>query len=333
VRSDGEEVFADPWFPLSLLQSFSMNLQDLRYLVAVAEHRHFGRAAETCHVSQPTLSSQIRKLEQELGVTLLERTNKRVELTPVGSQVLAHAREALTHAAQMEAVARAARDPLVGPLKLGVIPTLAPYLMPMILKPLRDAYPGLTIELWEDQTRALIEGLRNYRLDAALLATALDAPEITEISLFEEPLLAALPANHRLAGEDREREGPDRRVARACRGTLPLEPGARGVRRQARGPAKRPPKLDAGRHAGDPGEPRGGGVWRYARTRAGAGGTRPYGYCAPAAGGEFVANHSSGEPSGVSATPGFARLGEGHPRGRERGAATPHASPGATALS
>ncbi len=177
-----------------------MNLQDLRYLVAVAEHRHFGRAAEACHVSQPTLSSQIRKLEEELGVTLLERTNKRVELTPVGSQILAHAREALGHAAQMEAVARAARDPLVGPLKLGVIPTLAPYLMPMILRPLREAYPGLVVELWEDQTRALIEGLRNYRLDAALLATGIEAPEITEIALFEEPLLAALPANHRLAG-------------------------------------------------------------------------------------------------------------------------------------
>lgn len=177
-----------------------MNLQDLRYLVAVAEQRHFGRAAEACHVSQPTLSSQIRKLEEELGVTLLERTNKRVELTPVGSQILAHAREALAHAAQMEAVARAARDPLVGPLKLGVIPTLAPYLMPIILKPLREEYPGLVIELWEDQTRTLIEGLRNYRLDAALLATALDAPEITEIALFDEPLLAALPANHRLAG-------------------------------------------------------------------------------------------------------------------------------------
>ncbi len=178
-----------------------MNLQDLRYLVAAAEYRHFGRAADACGVSQPTLSSQIRKLEQELGVTLLERTNKRVELTPVGSQILSHARQALAHAAQMEAVARAARDPLVGPLKLGVIPTLAPYLMPLILKPLREAYPGLVIELWEDQTRALIEGLRNYRLDAALLATPHDAPEITEIALFHEPLLAALPAGHRLAGE------------------------------------------------------------------------------------------------------------------------------------
>jgi LysR family transcriptional regulator, hydrogen peroxide-inducible genes activator len=177
-----------------------MNLQELRYLVAVADHRHFGRAAESCNVSQPTLSSQIKKLEDELGVTLLERTNKRVDLTPVGGQVLAHARSALAESRLIEAVARAARDPLVGPLRLGAIPTLAPYLLPLILKPLKQAYPGLTIELWEDQTRALIEGLRNHRLDAALLATASDAPEITEISLFDEPLLAALPPAHRLAG-------------------------------------------------------------------------------------------------------------------------------------
>lgn len=176
-----------------------MNLQELRYLVAVAEHRHFGRAATFCNVSQPTLSSQIRKLEIELGVTLLERTNKRVELTPVGSQILLHAQRALAEAGQMAAVARAARDPLVGPLKLGVIPTLAPYLMPLILNPLRQAYPGLTIELWEDQTRLLIEGLRNHRLDAALLATPPDSPEITEIALFYEPLLAALPLDHPLA--------------------------------------------------------------------------------------------------------------------------------------
>jgi LysR family hydrogen peroxide-inducible transcriptional activator len=176
-----------------------MNLQDIRYLVAVAEHRHFGRAAEACNVSQPTLSSQIRKLEDELGVTLLERTNKRVDLTPVGSQILGHARRALAEAGQMEAVAQAARDPLVGSLKLGVIPTLAPYLMPMILKPLKQDFPAMTLELWEDQTRSLIDGLRNHRLDAALLATPADAPEITELALFDEPLLAALPLTHKLA--------------------------------------------------------------------------------------------------------------------------------------
>src|SRR6202789_4081460 len=176
-----------------------MNLQDLRYLVAVAEHRHFGRAAQACTVSQPTLSSQIRKLEEGLGVRLLERTNKRVDLTPAGSQIVQHARQALAAAREMEIVAAASRDPLVGPLRLGVIPTLAPYLMPLILRPLRSACPDLIIELWEDQTRALIEGLRGHKLDAALLATAAGTPEITEIELFREPLLAALPLNHRLA--------------------------------------------------------------------------------------------------------------------------------------
>jgi len=179
-----------------------MNLQDLRYLVALAEHRHFGRAAQASNVSQPTLSSQLRKLEGELGVTLLERTNKRVNLTPVGSQILVHAQRALDEAAQMETIALAARDPLVGALKLGAIPTLAPYLMPLILETMRREFPGLAIELWEDQTRLLIDGLRSHRLDAALLATQADSPEITEIKLFDEPLLAALPRNHRLAAEE-----------------------------------------------------------------------------------------------------------------------------------
>lgn len=183
-----------------------MNLQDFRYLVALAEQRHFGRAATACNVSQPTLSSQIRKLEDSLGVRLLERTNKRVELTPVGRKILEHAQQALVQAREMETVAQAARDPLVGPLKLGVIPTLAPYLMPLLLKPLRSAYPGMTIELWEDQTRALIEGLRSYRLDAALLATPAHAPEVTEIELFREPLLAALSPDHRLASAKSIRE-------------------------------------------------------------------------------------------------------------------------------
>jgi LysR family hydrogen peroxide-inducible transcriptional activator len=195
--------------PLGTLSGIEepMNLQDLRYLVALAEHRHFGRAAEACNVSQPTLSSQLRKLENLLGVTLLERTNKRVSLTPVGSHILVHARRALAETGQMEAIARAARDPLVGPLKLGVIPTLAPYLMPLILESLRREYPGLTIELWEDQTRSLIEGLRSHRLDAALLATPADSPEVTEIALFEEPLLAALPRRHRLASHKSVAEG------------------------------------------------------------------------------------------------------------------------------
>jgi LysR family hydrogen peroxide-inducible transcriptional activator len=174
-----------------------MNLQELRYFAAVVEFRHFGRAAEACNVSQPTLSSQIRKLEDELGVTLLERTNK-----PVGRQILEHAHRALAETVQIESVARAARDPLVGALRLGVIPTLAPYLLPLIFGTLQKSYPGLAIELWEDQTRALVEGLRSHRLDAALVATTINTmstAEITEIALFSEPLVAVLPPGHRLA--------------------------------------------------------------------------------------------------------------------------------------
>jgi len=178
-----------------------MNLQELRYFAAVVEFRHFGRAAESCNVSQPTLSSQIRKLEDELGVTLLERTNKRVDVTPVGRQILEHAQRALNEAGQIESVARAARDPLVGALRLGVIPTLAPYLLPLILGPLKKSYPGLAIELWEDQTRLLVEGLRSHRLDAALVASSLGTHEIAEVALFAEPLMAVLPRDHRLAAD------------------------------------------------------------------------------------------------------------------------------------
>ena len=176
-----------------------MNLQDLKYLIAIAEQQHFGRAAEACNVAQPTLSNQIRKLEQSLGVTLLERTSKRVSLTHVGAQILERARAALHQTQEIESIAQSARDPLVGPLRVGVIPTLAPYLMPRILRPLRKQYPGLSLELWEDQTHALVDGLRTRQLDAALLATPADAPETTEIELFREPLLAALPPDHPLA--------------------------------------------------------------------------------------------------------------------------------------
>src|SRR5579862_110199 len=176
-----------------------MNLQELFYFVAVAEHRHFGRAAQACHVSQPTLSGQLLKLEQQLGVTLFERNNRHVSITPIGGQILEHARRALEEAGLVESVAKTSQDQLVGPLKLGVIPTLAPYLIPLILGPLRQAYPRLTIELWEDVTISLLERLRSQRLDAALLATEIPESDLTTVVLFDEPFLAALPAGHRLA--------------------------------------------------------------------------------------------------------------------------------------
>lgn len=183
-----------------------MNLRDLRYVLAIAEHRHFGRAADACNVSQPTLSSQVKKLEEWLGVTLFERTNKSVVPTEIGLRVLEHARRAVAAADQIEAEARAARDPLDGPLRLGVIPTLGPYLMPLVLRPLGDAYPRLRIELWEDITDNLLERLGSHRLDAALLASVPPGGDLIDTALFAEPFLAVLPAGHALVGRDRVEE-------------------------------------------------------------------------------------------------------------------------------
>ncbi len=181
-----------------------MNLQELKYFVAVAEHRHFGHAARACRISQPTLSGQLRKLEEELGVVLFERTNKKVALTEVGERLLPPARRPLEEAAQVESLARAGCDPLAGPLTLGIIPTLAPSLIPRILAPLHAAYPLLTIELWEDLTDSLLERLAAQQLDAVLLASELPASSgLTALSLFVEPFLAALPRGHRLARKRR----------------------------------------------------------------------------------------------------------------------------------
>jgi LysR family hydrogen peroxide-inducible transcriptional activator len=179
-----------------------LNLQELKYFVAVADHKHFGRAAEACHVSQPTLSSQLRKLENHLGVVLFERTNKRVSLTPMGRRLLVHARDALHEAELLESTAKTAADPLVGPLKLGIIPTVAPYLMPLILAPLRKECPGLSIEFWEDLTGPLLHLLSTQRLDAALIATDLRrGTDLTSTALFTEPFLAAVPEAHALAAK------------------------------------------------------------------------------------------------------------------------------------
>ncbi|MGX9966534.1 LysR substrate-binding domain-containing protein [Roseomonas sp. F4] len=183
-----------------------MNLRDLRYALAVAEQRHFGRAAELCHISQPTLSTQLRKLEEELGVVLFERTNKSVAPTAAGEALLAHARTAIDAADAMLALAQASRDPLRGRLRLGVIPTLAPYLLPLVFGPLRDALPDLVVEPWEDVTTVLIDRLRSHDLDAALLATDIDSPDLEARDLFHEPFLAALPPDHPLASQDRIHE-------------------------------------------------------------------------------------------------------------------------------
>ena len=179
-----------------------VNLRDLRYIVAVAETRHFGRAAGRCFVSQPTLSGQIKKLEEELGVTIFERTNRSVEVTPVGETILAHARLVLEQADAIDQVARAHQDPLAGPLRIGAIPTLSPYLMPLVLVPLKRAYPNLRLVLSEEITESLIGRLQRHEIDAALLATPVEEPDLAALPLFDEPFWLAHPRRHPLYDKD-----------------------------------------------------------------------------------------------------------------------------------
>ncbi|MBI1424712.1 MAG: LysR family transcriptional regulator [Gammaproteobacteria bacterium] len=173
-----------------------MNLRELEYIIAVAETRHFGRAAERCYVSQPTLSGQIKKLEDELGVAIFERTNRSVEVTPIGESILNHARQMMEQADAIEQLARAAQDPLAGPLRIGAIPTLSPYLMPLILAPLRKLHPQMKLVLSEELTDTLLERLRNHEIDGALLATPVTEPDLLSLPLFDEPFWVAYPRKH-----------------------------------------------------------------------------------------------------------------------------------------
>lgn len=179
-----------------------MNLRDLNYAVMVAEVRHFGHAAAACHVSQPALSGQIQKLERELGVVLFERTNKSVSVTPVGEAVLAHAREVLDQVHQMEEIARAYLDPFAGPLRLGMIPTIGPYLTPALMPSIRHGMPNLSIGLVEDMTEVLEANLIAGEIDAAILATPVEDKRLDAIPLYEEPFWVAVPHGHPLEAEE-----------------------------------------------------------------------------------------------------------------------------------
>lgn len=178
-----------------------MNIRDLRYMLALADHQHFGRAADACGVSQPTLSGQIKKLEDELGLMLFERTTKLVIPTGACDALLAHARIAVAEIDALVARAQAAADPLAGRLRIGIIPTLGPYLLPLVFGLFRERLPRLDIEPWEDITDALLSRLRLHELDAALVAADPGMPELTARPLFTEPFLAALPPDHPLARE------------------------------------------------------------------------------------------------------------------------------------
>ena len=177
-----------------------MNLRDLRYIISVADLGHFGQAAQACNVSQSTLSGQILKLEEELGVAVFERVGKKVRLTPVGEQIVAHARRSVAASADIVAAARASRDPLSGAIRLGVIPTIAPYLMPYALPAATKAMPRAPLTLIEDMTGRLTPMLAGGDLDAAILATDVEGDRLDEIVLYEEPFLLVMSRDHPLAG-------------------------------------------------------------------------------------------------------------------------------------
>lgn len=177
-----------------------MNLRDLRYLVALAEQRHFGRAAEACHVSQPTLSTQIKKLEDELGVSLVERAPRHVMLTPAGQDIAVRARRVLAEVEQMRETARRTADPEAGSVRLGLFPTLGPYLLPHVVPRIRARFPRLELLLVEEKTEVVLGMLREGKLDAAVLALPLHEDWLETEFLFEEPFLLAVPDGHPLAG-------------------------------------------------------------------------------------------------------------------------------------
>ena len=180
-----------------------MNLRALQYFVKLADLRHFSKAAEACFVSQPTLSTQIKKLEEELGVQLVERSPKNIMLTPVGVEIAERARLVLSDVDQMKAVARRSGNPADGVLRLGLFPTLAPYFLPHVVPNLRRQYPNLRLQLAEEKSEDILRMLRQGELDAAMLALPIHDEGLEMEVLFKEPFVLALPGQHPLASQPR----------------------------------------------------------------------------------------------------------------------------------
>jgi len=176
-----------------------MNIRDLEYLLSVADLGHFGKAADACFVSQPALSMQIKKLEEDLGVKLLERTNKSALLTDHGVMIAERARQILDLTKDIKDLAKSAKDAFSGEIRIGIFPTLAPYLLPVIIPKLSKTYPKLSFYLIEEKTATLIEQLRKGQLDAAFLAFPVIVKNFRSALLFEEEFLLAIPKKHPLA--------------------------------------------------------------------------------------------------------------------------------------
>ncbi len=176
-----------------------MNLRDLNYLVTLSETQHFGQAAERCFVSQPTLSMQLKKLEQELGIALIERTTKPVLLTHAGKQVVSKAKQILQLANEIKQTSKLAQDPFSATLQLSLIPTIGPYLLPKILAPIKKQLPKLQLMLHEEKTNDALVKLYNGELDAAIMAKPIDTTNLQTRLLYKEPFLIALPKGHPLS--------------------------------------------------------------------------------------------------------------------------------------
>lgn len=224
-----------------------MNLRDLEYLVAVSENLHFGKAAARCFVSQPTLSGQIHKLEDELGFVLFERTNRSVHVTPIGQKVVAHARQILEQAQAIRSLSSEQKDPLAGPLRIGAIHTLSPYLVPLFMIQLTEAHPELSLELTEATTDQLLSQLNDHQIDGALLATAPPDDDLKEIRLFREPFWLAHPRDHVLYEKDEItlEDLKDERILLLSQEHCLTEQVTSACRIANRGPAGTVPRLNA----------------------------------------------------------------------------------------
>jgi LysR family hydrogen peroxide-inducible transcriptional activator len=196
----------------------NLTLKQLRYVEALARHSHFGRAADACAISQPALSMQIKELEEALGTALFERGARQVQLTNFGKEFVLRARDILRSIDALGDVARASQDRLVGPLRIGVIPTVAPYLLPTIIGNLMRLHDGLDIHVRETLTPKLIQDLADGRLDTAIVALPVSEPSFTEVALFTEDFVLVRP------GEDDGKPVPDRETLREMR-LLLLEEG------------------------------------------------------------------------------------------------------------
>lgn len=184
-----------------------MTLTELRYIVAVARERHFGRAAQACFVSQPTLSVGIKKIEEELGVTIFERGSNEITLTPVGEEIVTQAARTLENAAAIKTIAQQSGDPLAHPLRLGAIYTIGPYLLPAILPVLREMAPNMHLLIQESYTAGLREQLKQGKLDVAILSLPFEEPGMVIHPLYDEPFQVAVPLDH--AWRDRNAVPPE----------------------------------------------------------------------------------------------------------------------------